>query len=64
MNFTKIIFLIGFLMLTINSIAQPGGGGDPGPGQPVPISGLEILLVSGGILGAKKIIEMTRRNQE
>jgi hypothetical protein len=35
--------------------AQPGGGGDPGGGEPVPIAGVELLLAAGALLGLKKI---------
>lgn len=49
------IFLAVFLILNlcqVTSFAQPGdGGGDPD----VPISGLEWLLLSGGILGVRKM---------
>lgn len=33
----------------------PGGGGDPGGGQPVPISGIELLIGLGALLGARKL---------
>ena len=45
------------LVLTVVSIdlfAQPGDPGDPGD-NPVPISGIEILLLTGGALGGYKI---------
>jgi hypothetical protein len=34
----------------------PGGGGNPGGGPPVPITGIEILLVAGGALGLKRFM--------
>lgn len=34
----------------------PGGGGNPGGGTPVPITGIEILLIAGGALGFKRFI--------
>jgi len=50
-------FMIFFLILLFSSIcqvsfAQPG---DPPP--PVPITGIEILLLLGGVLGIKRIID-------
>jgi len=38
----------------------PGGGppgGGPGGGQPVPITGIELLVGAGALLGAKRILE-------
>jgi hypothetical protein len=36
----------------IAALAQPGGGGDPGAGEPVvPIQGIGVLLVGGALLG-------------
>ncbi len=37
--------------------AQPNGGGDPGHGEPTPITGIEYLLGLGGLLGVKKIMK-------
>ena len=51
----KILLMLLFVALTVMAGAQPGGGGDPGGGQPVPISGLEILLGAGALLGARKL---------
>lgn len=41
--------------------AQPGDPGDD-PDNPVPIGGLEILLLAGGALGVKKIISSKKNN--
>lgn len=43
---------------------QPGGGG-PGGGAPppdVPISGIEILIGLGGLLGARKLFNSRKKN--
>ena len=48
-----------------NSIAQPGGGHKPCPKPPcpppVPITGIEILIGIGGILGLKKAIQNKKK---
>lgn len=49
--------LIPALIVTIQLYAQPGGGGPPGGGKPVPLSGIEYLIISGGILGAYKLFK-------
>lgn len=38
------------------SFAQPGGGGPGGGGPPVPIGGIELLLLAGAALGIKKLV--------
>lgn len=54
----KILMTMLFLLCgVITSFAQPGGGGPPGGGPPVPISGIEILIAMGGILGFKKLFD-------
>ncbi len=46
-------FAILFFLAVYPAMSQPGGGG---PGDPdVPITGIEILLVAGGLLGARKL---------
>lgn len=57
----KLFLYIAFLLLAHQiSIAQPGGGGDPGGGEPVPLGGLEILLGLGAALGAKRILDLRK----
>ena len=55
--------LIMLLLTAIPALAQPGGGGDPGGGQPVPISGLEVLLVGGALLGIRSLKSMRREDK-
>lgn len=50
-----LFFLCFFLLQTFFLQAQPGAG-DPTNGNPTPISGVEILLVAGGVLGIKKLV--------
>ncbi|MBL3655370.1 hypothetical protein JL102_04460 [Fulvivirga sp. 2943] len=51
-----LFFLIAICPYEI--FAQGGGGGvpPPNPPAPVPIGGIELLLIAGGALGLKKII--------
>lgn len=50
------IFLIAFFSLFSTTFlpAQPGDPG--GGGKPVPIGGIEFLLLAGGALGMRKLI--------
>ena len=48
--------LLVFLLISFVSYSQPGGGNPGGGGQNSPISGLEILLGSGIILGLRKLV--------
>jgi hypothetical protein len=65
MSFSKkilsIIVLFLFVVLGTEIQAQPpnpGGGDDP---DKVPITGIELLLVSGGLLGGYKLFKKTPR---
>ena len=42
-----------FFAVTISVIAQPG---DPGGDPDVPITGIEILITLGGLLGVRKFL--------
>jgi hypothetical protein len=46
-----------FFFLSLTAMAQPTPPGNPppGPGAPVPITGLEYLIIAGGFLGVNKI---------
>lgn len=52
------------LFVSIASVAQPGGGGDPGGGEPVPLSGIWFLLVAGVALGIRKLRIFNDRQKE
>jgi hypothetical protein len=56
-SFKKIIAIAFFLVVSITGFSQPGGnpGGGVKPG--VPITGIEILIALGGIVGIKKIFD-------
>lgn len=53
-----------WLFVVLTGAAQPGGSGsdDPGPGDPVPISGIEILIGLGSLYGAKKVYDSRRKH--
>jgi hypothetical protein len=57
----KIIALAFFLMVMVPGFSQPGSnpGGGVKPG--VPISGIEILILIGGAVGARKILSTKRK---
>lgn len=64
----KLFLACCFSILSIVAgYAQPGPGGEPGGGpgggEPVPLSGIEILLVAGGALGVKRIIGRVRKSK-
>jgi Flp pilus assembly protein TadB len=53
-----IVLVLPLAFLSLPSIAQPGPG-NPQNGDPdvVPITGIEYLLVSGGLLGGYKLLK-------
>lgn len=51
------ILIIPFLVF-----GQPTGGGPPSPMQPVPITGIEILVGAGALLGAKRMLANRKSN--
>ncbi len=56
---TRLFFVMLLFIGTCQAVfAQPGD-----PDEPVPITGIEILLGIGGALGAKRIID-SRRNKK
>lgn len=48
---------VALFLVCITASGQPGGGGNPGGGPPVPITGIEILIALGGFFGLKKLLE-------
>jgi hypothetical protein len=52
------LFILTIILISSwSAIAQPTGGGPGGGGPPVPISGIEILIAVGGLIGLKKIFD-------
>ena len=52
------------LLLPLLSIAQPGGGNPGGDPDKVPITGVEWLLLAGGLLGARKVYKNFKGHSE
>lgn len=50
-----VLVLVALLAFLPVAQGQPDGGGPGGGGPPVPISGLEWLLIAGGLMGGKQI---------
>lgn len=54
-----LFFVLLFWGMSVASFAQPG---DPGTNPDVPVTGIEWLLVAGGIFGARKIYNRIKKN--
>ncbi|MCD9019762.1 hypothetical protein [Parachryseolinea silvisoli] len=66
MNFVKkALFVVVFMLIANRAIvyAQPTNppGGDP---DKVPITGIEYLLISGGLLGGYKLLKRKKAKEE
>lgn len=59
--FLRIIFSAVLCVLVITVYAQPGLPGDPSGDPDVPITGIEILLAIGGILGLRRFLSSKQR---
>jgi hypothetical protein len=55
----KLILFCSFLLAVLIVKAQPGNPVDPD--NPVPLSGIEILLASGALLGAKRFFDFRKK---
>ena len=51
------VILVFATFLSVTAFAQPGSPGNGQDPDEVPITGIEILLVGGGLLGARKVIQ-------
>lgn len=59
--FRKQVLVIILFFIPFTGIkAQPGDPGDD-PGNPVPISGIEILIALGALFGAKKVYDIRKK---
>jgi hypothetical protein len=62
MRTIRILYLLSILFLSFTAVAQPTGGGPGDPDNPVPITGIEILLVAGGVLGIRKFFNKKEKS--
>lgn len=53
--------LVVFSFIPLLLVAQPAGGGPTGGTAPVPITGLEYLIVSGGLLGGYRYFKKRKQ---
>lgn len=56
----RLFFAVCIMFLSIITWAQPTGGGPGGggdPDNPVPITGVEILIAAGAALGIRSLIK-------
>ena len=60
--FSRIIPLLIFVATSLPTFAQPTGGDPNNGGKPAPITGIELLLLAGGLFGVKKLISRKKRN--
>jgi hypothetical protein len=52
-----------FLFFTLSPcVAQPGGGGPPGGGEPVPLQGIIVLILGGIFLVIKHVIDKKQKS--
>lgn len=57
----RLLLSLLFFLCALAASAQPGGGGDPGHGKPVPLSGIEWLLAGGALLGARRLVRSWKK---
>ncbi len=50
------------LLSTLSTYGQPGGGGPPG--NPVPITGIEYLLIGGGAYGVSRLMKKKNKRED
>ena len=55
----RVLLFALFLIISLGTYAQPG---DPGGDPDVPITGIEILVVAGGLLGLKKLLNRSNKS--
>lgn len=58
-----VVTLFIILVIPGASLAQPTGGGPGGTPPAIPVTGVEILLLGGGIFGAKKIYNHMKKKK-
>ena len=59
-SYLPVLITLFLILLNLAAMAQPG---DPGGDPDVPITGIEILLALGGLLGIKRIMGFNRKSK-
>lgn len=59
----RILICLAFLVISaVAGYAQPGNPPPPDPGDPVPLSGIELLIGAGVMLGIRKLIKREKNH--
>jgi len=58
------IFFLLFLLVFVTTIATAQPGDPGGGGNPTPISGIEILLGGGAIIGLRKYLQRNKTEKD
>jgi hypothetical protein len=60
--YKNVLLVLIFIFAVSLAVAQPGGGPPPDPGEPLPITGIEILLGLGCLLGIKRLRDIRNKD--
>jgi hypothetical protein len=59
----NVLLVLIFICFVVSlAVAQPGGGPPPDPGEPLPITGIEILIGLGCLLGIKRLRDIRNKD--
>lgn len=62
--FSKVILILALIFCSKMMVSAQGGATPPpDPGDPVPITGIELLIGAGAFFGAKRLIDSRRAKQ-
>jgi hypothetical protein len=63
MTLSSKIYKYGFVLLVFTLVTFPSFG-QPRPPDPIPVTGIEWLLIGGGLWGAKKIYDGKKKQKQ
>jgi len=58
------VLLASISLLLVSTLWVYGQPGNPGGGQPVPITGLEYLLIGGGAYGVSRLLKRKNKKED